>query len=151
MSDHPPPLPLNLSMIQSVVHYEYFEVVFHCSCLLQVVILSLWFSTLVWSPTFEFKIWSRLVQWLLIYSTIHILSLSSIQGHLPCMVILIFFYFSTLVWSYKLKFKIWSRPDQWLLKYSYSIINFEVVFYLRSSFMHGTPSFYIFVNFGLVT
>ena len=58
--------------------------------------------------------WS--IQWLLRYSTLNILRLSSIGGRLH------FKKFLILVWSYPHKFKIWGRSDQWLLRYSTLII-----------------------------
>ena len=68
------------------------------------------FFILVWSPKLKFKIEGRTDQWLLRYSTVYILRLSSIGCRLH-------FNIFILVWSPKFKFKIWGRSDQWLQRY----------------------------------
>ena len=105
------------------------------------------FLTLVWSQELMFKSWGRSNQWLLRYSTFHILRLSSIGGRLPLKVAFIG-PFLTLVWSHKLMFKIWGKSDQWLLRYS----NFHI---LRSSSIRGRLPFKVvfietFFDFSMV-
>ena len=74
-----------------------FEVVFHSRSS-----SSKPFLTLVWSHELIFKILGRSDQWLLRYSTFHILRSSSIRGRLPLKVVFIetFFVFGLVPWAY---------------------------------------------------
>ena len=96
-----------------IFYFPYFEVIFHFRS------SSIWghlhltpLYPLVKSYKLKFQIWVRSDQWLLRYSTFHILRSSSILGRLQLEVIFI----SHL--CIILKFWIWVRSNQWLLRYS---------------------------------
>ena len=131
-------------------HNQHFEVVFHeRSSSMRGHLHSMCFLVLVWSHKLKFKIWARSDQWLLRYSAINILRLSSIQGHLPCMVIFILciFQFCFGHMSLSLKFEQYPMSGCWDIPQSifWGCLPFKVIFHAWSS------SFYVFFNFSLVT
>jgi hypothetical protein len=132
-----------------IFHYQYFEVVFQFRLSsmgghLHVMHL----LTLLWSYRLKFKIWTRSNQWLLRYTTINILRLSSNLGCLPWEVIFILcickLCFGHITFSLKYEHDpisgCWDIP----LSIFWGCLPIKVIFHGRSS------SFYVFVKFALV-
>ena len=103
---------------------------------------------MLWSYKLKFKIWARSNQWLLRYSTINILRLSSNLGRLPWEVIFMLCICKLCFGHISLSLKFEQDPISgcWDIPLSifWGCLPIKVVFHGRSS------SFYAFVNFALV-
>ena len=120
-----------LPVVAEIFYFPYFEVIIHLrSSYIEGHLHLTHLYPLVKSCKLKFQIWVRSRQWLLRYSTCHILRSSSVLGPISYFEIIYYLRLSSirghlhltpfypLVKSCKLKFQIWVRSDQWLLRYS---------------------------------